>query len=119
MINTGNKTPKILKACVRDDEIILYEVKDSELDILSSGGDPKKYAAIFSFFVSFTISLLLMLLGTEKFAYSFFDKNVVILLIIISFICCLVSWHSWKQSKGQIDKIVEKIKQRLPQKKTR
>lgn len=95
------------------DSITVYDVTDDELKILKSGEPANTNFAVFVAALGIAISCILTLVATEKFKNVLY-QTVVFFLLFLSIAIGLYSFFRWIKGKNEINKLIEKIKSRLP-----
>jgi len=91
----------------------LYEVKESELDILEKGQIADVYFNFSIFFLSLIVSCLTTLATTEKFSKPIFE-NVFLFTLVISVFASVVFFILWIVNKRGVGRVIRTIKSRIP-----
>lgn len=103
------KGPLIMRGKV--DSLRIYEVTDYELSILENGSPNSIIFNIAIALLSTSITIFITLLTTN--ADNEVNSNILIILMIVSFIVGLVLLLIWVTSNNKVGKVFKKIKSRI------
>ncbi len=108
--DSSNSEVTIKRAKV--DSLTIYEITESELQLLQNGSQSSFYLNICissaSFFVAFIISLL-----TTSFTGKEIIKTVFVCISVCTFIVMILYFIRWLFAKKDLKKIFERIKNRI------
>lgn len=110
-----NTSPKDGSVRVRKgvvESVDLYEVKDSELDILEKGSPADIQFNFAIFLISIAISFLTTLLTTD--IVNSTTKTVFIILTVLGFIGAAYLFISWWFNHTSLKRVCKKIRDRIP-----
>lgn len=102
--------PEIRRA--RFDRLTIYEVSESELDVLERGSPDSIYLNFAIFLLSSAVSLSLSLSVTTIPSDRTFA--VFVLVTLVGYIAGLVLLALWCRNRRSVSKVVEVIRNRLP-----
>lgn len=111
--NNPSKEPATFKVFhARVDSVILYEIKENELDILEKGSQADIFLNFAIFLLSIAISCLLSLCTAK------FDNDIIatvfVCLTIIGFIGGVLLLILWWRGKSTIKSVIKSIRDRVP-----
>jgi len=109
--NTGEK-PLIIRIG-KVDSIDLYQIKDSELDILESGGSNTIFLNFSIFLISIALSAIIAISTTTKYKYEIME-TIFVVVAIVGLLGGFLLFLLWWKSKAEISKLVCKIRDRIP-----
>ena len=96
----------------RVESVDLYEVKDSELDILEKGSPADIQFNFAIFLISISISFFISLLTTD--ITNITTKIVFIVLTIGGFFGAIYLFFSWHSNHTSLKSVCKKIRDRIP-----
>lgn len=107
--NTGFNKVRIVRG--RVDSLSLYEITDTELDILEKGSPNSIYLNFGIFLLSVGISFLISLLSTDIQSSRTFTVFVVLCSVgLLGGLFFILLWH---KTKSKVTGVVKKIKERI------
>lgn len=108
--DSGIESVKIRRGKV--DSLSLYEVTESELQDLESGGPASLFLNFAIFLLSLAVSFFIALLSTDIQSTKTFI--VFVLIALVGFIGGAILLLIWNKSRQSTTQIVQKIKGRMP-----
>lgn len=106
----GEKQPKIRRG--RVGSLSLYEITDTELEILEKGSPSSIYLNFSIFLLSMATSFLIALCTSSAISERTF--TVLVLLIILGYVLGGLLIVLWLQNRKSVAEVVKKIKSRIP-----
>ena len=107
--NTGHNEVKIVRG--RVDSLSLYEITETELDILEKGSPNSLYLNFAIFLLSIGVSFLISLLSTD-----IQSPNTFTVFVVLSVVGVLGGFFLvilWLRTKREVTDVVKKIKKRI------
>ena len=102
--------PEVRRA--RLDSLTIYEVSDSELDILERGSPDSLYLNFAIFLLSSALALTIALITTT--ASSFIVSTVFIVFTVVGYLGGLFLSLLWWRSRSSVSRCAKAIRNRLP-----
>jgi len=97
----------------RVDSVDLYEIKDSELDLLEKGTPTGLYLNFAIFLVSIAFSALAALFTTTTFKYPIM-QTVFVVVMVVGFLMGALLLILWYRGRGDVAEVIEGIRNRIP-----
>ncbi|MCJ7646056.1 hypothetical protein MUO65_04015 [bacterium] len=97
----------------RVDSVDLYEIKDSELDLLEKGSPSGLYLNFSIFLFSIAFSALAALCTTTSFKYALM-QTVFVVIMVVGFIIGALLLILWYRGRKDITEVITKIRNRIP-----
>ena len=107
--DTGYNEVKILRG--RVDSLSLYEITDTELDILEKGSPNSLYLNFGIFLFSVGLSFLIALLSTDIQSPNTF--TVFVVLCVVGLLLGSFFMFLWHRTRRKVTNVVKKIKERI------
>ena len=97
----------------RVDSVDLYEIKDSELDLLEKGSPAGLYLNFAIFLVSIAFSALAALCTTTTFKYAIM-QTVFVVVMVVGFLMGALLLILWYRGRGDVAEVIRGIRNRIP-----
>lgn len=108
---SGDKPLQVRRG--RVESVDLYEITDSELELLEKGSPVALYLNFAVFLVSIAFSALVALCTTITFKYEIM-KLIFVVITIVGTLLGGFLFILWRRGRADVSKTVEKIRGRIP-----
>ena len=108
---SGEKPLRVRRGRVAS--VDLYEIKDSELDLLEKGSPAGVYLNFAIFLLSIAFSALAALCTTTTFKYAIM-QTVFVIVTVVGFLLGALLLILWRRSRKDVADVIRKIRDRIP-----
>jgi hypothetical protein len=108
---TGEKSLRIRRGKV--DSVDLYEIKDSELDLLEKGSPAGLYLNFAIFLLSIAFSALAALCTTMTFKYALM-QTVFVVVLVVGVLLGVLLLILWCRERKDVAEVIKTIRDRIP-----
>ncbi len=109
--STGEKSLRIRRGKV--DSVDLYEIKDSELDLLEKGSPAGLYLNFAIFLLSIAFSALAALCTTMTFKYALM-QTVFVVVLVVGILLGVLLLILWYRGRKDVAEVIKTIRNRIP-----
>lgn len=109
-VEDGSTSLKVRRG--RVDSVDLYEIKDTELDVLEKGGPAETNLNFAVFAISTAITAFVALMTAEIKVLEV--KVGFIVAVVVGVVLGLYWIVSWWKTRGEVKKLCDRIRQRIP-----
>lgn len=109
--SSGEKPIRIRRG--RVDSVDLYEIKDSELDLLEKGSPAGIYLNFAIFLLSIAFSALAALCTAATFKHAII-QTLFIVLMVVAFLLGALLLLLWYKGRSDVGKVIIGIRNRIP-----
>ena len=108
---TGDKPLRVRRG--RVDSVDLYEIKDSELNLLEKGSPADLFLNFSIFLLSIAFSALAVLITTKDYRFAI-AETIFVVILVVGLLGGGLLLILWKRGKGDVAATIADIRRRIP-----